>query len=443
MGTSHSTIAAGPTATSAHDAFGNDRADPTGLQQHLRVVAALWSDVMQRDLLGIGCAVYRAVFLQHPSWRLTLFGGVDPMEQPQLLMEMMGRAVESFLGHLHQQVDPAPCGAGQQRLQEASAADAMAHSDRYLHGLGERHAGYGVTEKDYTALGKCFLTTLATTLGPARFGPLQREAFTRLWGFVSRHMYAGQRGARGIFFAKRWAERLNHTDLLCLDKAWRTLFTRMGVTKRDLLLGLRARVLCPGQQQQQPYLSVQCTTPYDAELAKFIAIVEQMSTLVVVPAAEPAPSSPMQDRHLFPGEAEGAEAVGETSAATAAAIRNEALLGDDSAFQAHTRRTFTFCGRVESTVADFFVCAGQLHQQQQASPRSPVAGGGADSEPFTPTTLDTCAAVQRFAMYAQAMVALLVQLVPGDEVLHDTWHRRFSSLVELALKRAEEEDYQI
>lgn len=59
-----------------------------------------------------------------------------------------------------------------------------------LHDLGCRHAGFGVTEAHYRAVGRALLHALAVCLGPS-FRPETRTAWAAAFGVVSAAMQAG------------------------------------------------------------------------------------------------------------------------------------------------------------------------------------------------------------------------------------------------------------
>lgn len=59
-----------------------------------------------------------------------------------------------------------------------------------LHGLGGRHAGYGVREPHYAVVGQALLQTLEEGLGEA-FDDDQRAAWTAVYGWIAREMMAG------------------------------------------------------------------------------------------------------------------------------------------------------------------------------------------------------------------------------------------------------------
>ena len=235
-----------------HSAKDNDEDnDPSGRRLCVQLVREVWSRVTT-DLLTVGYAFYAKVFTTYPTWRLTLFVGVDMREQPQLLMEMMNYAVESFLS-----------GAG--RLTSPDIVNV-------LQSLGERHAGYGVEEADYSKLGACFLDTLEYRFAPEGcFGPAHRSAFTVLYGCVVQHMMTGHHSVRGSFLAIRWAERLVQVDACRLENGWNAITRKLGITKRDLTHVLEAACLTApigtltmlGSKQER-----------DAEYAAFVDIIE-------------------------------------------------------------------------------------------------------------------------------------------------------------------------
>jgi hemoglobin-like flavoprotein len=349
-----------------------ERDDPFGRAEHARLVREIWTSVVHNELLALGYDFYKALFTTYPAWRLTLFGGVDPHEQPQLLMEMMNRAVELFL----------------EKSGDAEPDDGVATS---LYALGVRHAGYGITEKDYTLLGKCFIDSVERLFAdsPGKFTASHRQAFTRLYGFIVQNMMRGHRGCKGVFLAQRWAERLAIVDMSRLSKGWRSLTEVCGLAPVDILVTLRSRVygvVAP------PSVSSCCV--YSKEMEKFIWVIERMHKH----------HSAEQQQPTMRVEVPGGE---ESPVATTAFSR--------------------FTTGVERDVAAFFSFAASPSTQQLQA-----AAAGTDS-----TALD------RFHRYTIELEAFLVQCTPGDCVLHDTWHRRFLWLMEVAAKVAHPEEYQI
>ena len=73
-----------------------------------------------------------------------------------------------------------------------------------LHQLGARHAGYGVRDEHYAAVGEALLDTLADGLGSA-FTPEIRDAWAAFYGVVARCM---QDGARRVQLAEAPTARL-------------------------------------------------------------------------------------------------------------------------------------------------------------------------------------------------------------------------------------------
>ncbi len=105
---------------------------------------------------------YRRLFELDPTLR-PLFNG-DMEEQGRKLMEMIGLAVKGL-----------------------DRPDTLLPA---LAALGRRHAGYGVSERDYETVGEALIWTLEQGLGPS-FTPDIREAWTALYGFVADTMREG------------------------------------------------------------------------------------------------------------------------------------------------------------------------------------------------------------------------------------------------------------
>ena len=66
-----------------------------------------------------------------------------------------------------------------------------------LHELGARHAGYGVTDAHYDAVGAALLSTLAAGLGKEWTPPVE-EAWTAVYGQLAAAMKEGARRQRAI-----------------------------------------------------------------------------------------------------------------------------------------------------------------------------------------------------------------------------------------------------
>ncbi|MES2695940.1 MAG: globin family protein [Verrucomicrobiota bacterium] len=109
---------------------------------------------------------YARLFELDPELR-GLFRG-DMREQGRKLMTMIATAVASL-----------------ERLEAIVPA---------VRQLGARHAGYGVTEDHYAAVGAALLWTLEKGLGPA-FTPAVREAWTTTYSLLANTMIEAQRGA--------------------------------------------------------------------------------------------------------------------------------------------------------------------------------------------------------------------------------------------------------
>jgi nitric oxide dioxygenase len=99
---------------------------------------------------------YTRLFDQQPTLR-PLFKG-DMVEQGRKLMQMIAIAVRSL--DKPEAIVPA------------------------VQALGVRHAGYGVTDADYDAVGSALLWTLDKGLGEA-FTPATREAWTATYGLLA------------------------------------------------------------------------------------------------------------------------------------------------------------------------------------------------------------------------------------------------------------------
>jgi len=61
-----------------------------------------------------------------------------------------------------------------------------------LEGLGRRHAGYGVRDRDYETVGAALLWTLNQGLG-RHFTPVVEQAWATLYGFIAGTMQKGSR----------------------------------------------------------------------------------------------------------------------------------------------------------------------------------------------------------------------------------------------------------
>lgn len=99
---------------------------------------------------------YSELFVRDASLR-KLFKG-DMVQQGARLMQMIGVAVSKL-----------------------DAPDVLIP---VLQGLGRRHGGYGVADKDYGTVGAALLATLEKGLGPA-FTPEVRAAWTEIYGVMA------------------------------------------------------------------------------------------------------------------------------------------------------------------------------------------------------------------------------------------------------------------
>ncbi len=117
----------------------------------------------KRHACVAGLTFYRQLFGMDPSLRRLFHHNIE--DQSVNLMEMLGTAV----GLLDQQ------GVLQ----------------RVLLALGRRHAGYGVEDRHYDAVGRALLETLAECLG-ADFTHEARNAWAALYAYIAKTM---QRGA--------------------------------------------------------------------------------------------------------------------------------------------------------------------------------------------------------------------------------------------------------
>lgn len=109
---------------------------------------------------------YARLFELDPGLR-ALFRG-DMAEQGRKLMAMIAAAVVSL-----------------ERIDQLVPA---------LRELGARHAGHGIEEEDYAAVGAALLWTLEKALGP-EFTPAVREAWTTTYSLLANTMLEAQRGA--------------------------------------------------------------------------------------------------------------------------------------------------------------------------------------------------------------------------------------------------------
>jgi hemoglobin-like flavoprotein len=110
---------------------------------------------------------YGRLFEQAPALR-GLFAHADMGAQYQKLTQMLGAAV----AHLDRLDDLAPA----------------------VEGLGRRHAGYGVRDADYAAVGAALLWTLERGLGDA-FTPEARAAWTTTYELLAGIMRSATAGA--------------------------------------------------------------------------------------------------------------------------------------------------------------------------------------------------------------------------------------------------------
>jgi hemoglobin-like flavoprotein len=120
-----------------------------------------------------GQLFYDRLFQLDPALR-NLFKS-DLSEQSRMLMQMLSVAVR-----------------GLDRLEEIVPAVRL---------LGRRHAGYGVTERDFATVGAALLWTLERGLGPA-FTPEVRDAWAAVYAVLTQTMLEGYS-----------AERLDHAQL--------------------------------------------------------------------------------------------------------------------------------------------------------------------------------------------------------------------------------------
>jgi methyl-accepting chemotaxis protein len=129
--------------------------------QQIEAVVRSWQQLRpQSD--AVGRAFYERLFQIDPALN-RLFRADDREAQARRLMSMLDAALTLL---------------ARSELQPLTDA---------LQQLGRRHAGYGVQPAHYATVGQALLDTLAQGLGAA-FTPALREAWTALYGLVSRTM---------------------------------------------------------------------------------------------------------------------------------------------------------------------------------------------------------------------------------------------------------------
>ena len=113
---------------------------------------------------------YQRLFEAEPSVK-PLFDGVDMPAQRRKLLDAITLAIKS--------------------LKDLPGLVPL------LHEMGARHAGYGVEEGHYDAVGAALLSTLETGLGDA-WTPEVADAWTAVYGQLAAAMKDGARNARSV-----------------------------------------------------------------------------------------------------------------------------------------------------------------------------------------------------------------------------------------------------
>lgn len=106
---------------------------------------------------------YKNLFVADPGLQRLFKGDID--QQGKKLMQMIGAAVG--------------------KLNDMDALIPI------LQGLGKRHAGYGVKDAHYTAVGAALLLTLSQGLGSA-FTPAVKAAWTEVYGVMAQVMQGAE-----------------------------------------------------------------------------------------------------------------------------------------------------------------------------------------------------------------------------------------------------------
>ena len=150
------------------------------------LVTESWKAVMAAfSMHQVGELFYNTLFEQCPSMAETLFKGVDMKSQSTKLIEMIDAAIQ-LLGKPDDLVP-------------------------VLIGLGERHAGYGVTAEHYPVVAKALITTLQKGLGAA-MTPEVTTAWVNIYGVIQGAMLKGSDSPKGQALARARAARLAQTE---------------------------------------------------------------------------------------------------------------------------------------------------------------------------------------------------------------------------------------
>ena len=127
----------------------------------LALVRQTWRDI-EPTAERVSARFYDVLFTASPGL-VPLFGD-NMSDQGDKLMQMIGFAVR-----------------------ELGEPEVFAPA---LHALGRRHAGYGVRDEHYDAVGAAFLQALAYSLGE-RFTPPVRQAWADVYRAMAEAMQAG------------------------------------------------------------------------------------------------------------------------------------------------------------------------------------------------------------------------------------------------------------
>lgn len=130
--------------------------------QNIHDIRATWSELAQ-DAEGTTDAFYAELFRIAPDVR-PMFAGTDLTKQGRKLTAAIGLVVRH--------------------------ADNLVPMVAPLREMGARHAGYGVEDRHYDAVGQALIATMQARLGPT-FTPAARDAWIAAYSAVAGTMQAG------------------------------------------------------------------------------------------------------------------------------------------------------------------------------------------------------------------------------------------------------------